>query len=157
MLLNVPRASVCYTYSMSTHSSVRPCTCNLTCPCNNIPDVVEAVVQLVMHLVADYGPRVVLWWQKNTGLLVRVWVRRVGLGVGLRPQQGRGGERGRRLLLLLDTERRRGGEARPRGLEGGRRCSGGRGARRRRGRGGAGHGRREGHLTVALFLAALEP
>lgn len=75
-----------------------------------VADVVEVVVlQRVMQLVVDYWPGVVLWGRKNTRLLVQVWVRRVGLG--WRPQQGRGRDRGRRLLLLLDTERRRGGEA----------------------------------------------
>lgn len=63
----------------------------------------EAVEQLVMHLVADHLLRVVLWGRKNTGLLVQVWVRRVGLGMGWCPRQGRGRDRGRRVGLLLDT------------------------------------------------------
>lgn len=71
----------------------------------------EVVVQRVMHLVADYWPCVVLWGREDTRLLVQVWVRRVGLGVGWCPQQGRGRDRGWRMLLLLDTERRRCGEA----------------------------------------------
>lgn len=83
----------------------------LCAPWNNLPDVVEVGVQRVVHLVADYWPRVVLWRREDTRLLVQVWVRRVGLGVGWRPQQGRGGDRGRRMLLLLDAERGRRGEA----------------------------------------------
>lgn len=141
-----------HTVFFFTPSYPRPCS--QTRPCHNPPDVVKAVVQRVMHLVADHRPCVVLWGRKNARLLVRV--RRVGLGVGWRPQ-GRGGDRGRRMLLLLDAERGRGGKAWTRGLEGGRRCSGGRGTRGRRGRGGAGHGRCERHLAVALLLAALKP
>lgn len=123
--------------------------------CNNLPDVVEAVVlQRVMHLVADYWPCVVLRGRMNAGLLVRVWVRRVGQGRC--PQQGRGRDRGRRLLLPLDAEGWRGLEARSRRVRGRRSCSGGWGARWRRGRDGAGQGRREEHLAV-LLLAAMEP
>lgn len=69
-----------------------------------VADVVEAAVQRVVHLVADYWPHVVLRGRKNSRLLVCEWMRGVGQGVGLGPQQGRGGDRGRRLLqLLLDA------------------------------------------------------
>lgn len=65
----------------------------------------------MVHLVADHWPSVVLRRREDARLLVQVWVRRVGLGVGWCPQQGRGGDRGRRMLLLLDAERRRRREA----------------------------------------------
>lgn len=77
------------------------------------PDVVKAAVQRVMHLVADYRRSVVLRRRRRKGasLLVRARMRRVGLGAGRRPQQGRGGDRGRRMLLPLDADGRRCGDA----------------------------------------------
>lgn len=80
-------------------------------PRKHQPDVVEAAVQRVMHLVADHWPHVVLWRWKSTGLRVCVWKRRVGLGAGWRPQQGRGRSRGWWMLLPLDADGRRCGEA----------------------------------------------